>query len=227
MDSWLNYRPDPHDWPFLESIHFADLDTVALFMPGRPIQRITVWVQDSELPRLQTLIRGPVESVKTFKMPSWGSKHSQEDAQALADFLLNLHDVFPEISTLLIGWETVGLADSREFFVSPMFLQNTFCALGRFENLRTLICPIWVVQGESEIGAYNTESLLSCLLTHCPSLREAVLRRNVTEIGPRSMRPHIYENWLWIVGSGCSSESRWVERKWSSRQALIEYVDSL
>ena len=55
--------------------------------------------------------------------------------------------------------------------VPPLFTKATFNALGQFEHLRTLVCPIWEKDGEKEMGNYHEESMLSTLSEHCPSLR--------------------------------------------------------
>src|SRR5258708_4737770 len=87
---WSTYRPDPDHWPSLQSISANEIESVARFIPGRPIQRITVLSLSSQSPRLGDLIDEPVESVKTFKMQAWESEYSPEGAHLFADYLSDL-----------------------------------------------------------------------------------------------------------------------------------------
>ena len=222
---WPNYKPDPDSWPFLESIHFSDVESVGAFIPGRPIRRITVWELGSNSPKLRSFVTEPVESLRTFKMLSWESEQSTQGANALAKSLSDLYATFPRISTLLIGyWYAPPTQPDDTGFLPPMFTKTTFRALEDFEELETLICPIWAMDGESETETYSAEPLLSNLHTHCPSLREVFLRR---DIFTPPYGPEDYENWVWVVGEDCSTESTWEEKEWDSQEALADHVRSL
>ena len=221
---WSNYRPDPNDWPLLQSIHCSEIESIAPFIPGRLVRKITVWSLGSHSPRLQTLISEPVESVETFKMQAWESAHNKGGADALAQYLSNLHDVFPRISTLQTGdWHMVGPDDGDgSERIPPLFTDDTFDAVGRFEHLRTIVCPIWAKEGETKTEKYSAESILSSLSKNCPSLQEAFLRVNLFS----SFGSDIYEHWSRSV-SNHSSALEWNKKEWGSHQALAEYVEGL
>ena len=153
-------------------------------------------------------------------MLSWESEHSPLGAEALAKCLSDLRMAFPRISTLLIGYWYAPANDDGPEFLPPMFTDLTFCALGKFERLQTLVCPIWAKEGERRS---RREPLLSALHAHCPSLREVFLRRDIftPPVGPES-----YENWVRIIGD-CSMGSMWEKKEWNSPEALAKHVDSL
>jgi len=192
---WLNYKPNPDDWPFLESIHFSDMESVATLVPGRPIRKITVWECSDSL-RLQSLITEPVETMRTFKMLSWESDHTTQGADALATYISDLHVAFPRISTILIGyWYSSQIDDDGEARLPPMFTDAAFRALGEFEDC--------------------ARPLLSSLHTHCPSLSKVFLRTNLFT------PPEEYENWVWVTGTDCFVESMWERKEWVSPEALV------
>ena len=220
---WLNYKPDPDNWPFLESIHFGDIQSVAAFIPGRPIQKVTVWELSSDSPKLRSLVKDPVESMRTFKMLSWESEHSPRGAKALEECLSDLRMAFPRISTLFIGYWYAPADDDGPEHLPPMFTKATFRTLGEFKELQTLVCPIWATEGEREDKIYHAEPLLSDLHVHCPSLHEVFLREGI--FTPPA-GPELYENWVRII-SDCSMESMWEKKEWNSPEALAKHVDSL
>jgi len=212
---WSSYNPDPSDWPFLQSISCHTIECVSPFIPGRPIRRITV---SSQSPTLKNHIHRPVESVRVFKMLAWDADDRRPED--LAKFLFDLHDMFPKISTLLIGnWELYWRPLSAR--VPPLFTDTALLALGQFKDLRTFVCPIWAMEGETESGTYDAEMVLSHLSAHCPTLRDVFLSSSEEDWSPRN-----YEHWSRRNGTGPSA-LEWKEEKWDSSENLVEYVDAL
>jgi len=197
-DSWFRFSPDSNDWPLLQSVAHSNIESIAPLIPGRPIQEITVFSLGPLSPGLKTFISGPVESVRRLNMQVWESEYSVEGARAFVEALSDLGDVFPKISTLRIGdWFSV-VYQPLIIGTPPLFTDTAFLALGRFKNLRTLICPIWVMEGRMVPGVHTNDgaTLLSQLGTHCPTLREVFLSAS----GLRN-----YEHWSRRDGTGSSA----------------------